>query len=740
MTADHDHAARWFGPGVPGRYHRGRRGRVDRQAAGQGRGRGRRRRRRGRPRRAAARRRRGGDRHRRHRGRAPRAAPLDGARDGPGRHAAVPGRQVLDRPGRSRTASTTTSSCPAARTFSDDDLAAIEARMREIIAADQPFVRSEVSADEALTLFADQPYKRRDHRAGAGRRRRCRRRARRRRGRRRRHDQRVPQHRRVRRPVPGPHVPVDRPARPLQADEGRRRLLAGQREGPDAAAHLRHGVGVRGRARRPPPPLEEAEKRDHRKLATELDLLSFPSELGGGLAVWHPKGAIVRKLMEDYSRERHERRRLRVRVHAAPRQRPAVRDVSGHLDWYADGMYPPMEMDNGTYYMKPMNCPMHCLIFRVAPAQLPRAAAAAVRARHGVPLRAGRHAARPDAHPRLHPGRQPHLLHARSSSPTRSASLLDFVLSVLRAFGFEEFTFNLSTKDPNKYVGSDEIWEKATDGAARGARARTASTYAVKEGDAAFYGPKIDIDVRDAIGRTWQLSHDPVRLQPSRALRARVRRRRQRPPPADHVAPRPVRLDRAVLRRAARALRRRVPDVAGAGAGARAAGGDGPRGLRRGGRRAARAPPACRVDVVDADDQLGKRIRTAKLEKLPVRARGRRRRRRRRHGRASTRAAARSSAACPSTSSCAGFAVRGGAQPPTRRSPRERRRARPTCGTAGGRPTSPTTWPTATPRRVTGSVFTRILQSGLADAETNIVHRGDTCFAILNAFPYSPAT
>ena len=192
--------------------------------------------------------------------------------------------------------------------------------MREIIAADQPFVRSEVSADEALDAVRRPAVQGRDHRARQGGRRR-RRRARQRRGRRRRDDQRVPQHARVRRPVQGPARAVDRAPRPLQAAEGRRRLLAGQREGPDAAAHLRHGVGVRRRARRPTSSmLVEAEKRDHRRLATELDLLSFPSELGGGLAVWHPKGAIVRKLMEDYSRAAPPGRRLRVRVHAAPHQ------------------------------------------------------------------------------------------------------------------------------------------------------------------------------------------------------------------------------------------------------------------------------------------------------------------------------------------------------------------------------------------------------------------------------------
>ena len=157
--------------------------------------------------------------------------------------------------------------------------------------------------------------------------------------------------------------------------------------------------------------LAEAEKRDHRRLATELDLLSFPSELGGGLAVWHPKGAIVRKLMEDYSRQRHERRRLRVRLHAAPHQGPAVRDERPPR--LVRRRHVPADGDGQRHVLHEADeLPDALPDLPVAAAQLPRAAAAAVRARHGVPLRAGRHAARADAHPRLHPGRQPHLLHA----------------------------------------------------------------------------------------------------------------------------------------------------------------------------------------------------------------------------------------------------------------------------------------------------------------------------------------
>ncbi len=249
--------------------------------------------------------------------------------------------------------------------------------------------------------------------------------------------------------------------------------------------------------------LAEAEKRDHRKLGVELDLFSFPHELGGGLAVWHPKGGIVRKLMEDYSRERHANGGYEfvVTPHLANGK---LFETSGHLDFYKDGMYPPMEMDNGTYYPKPMNCPMHCLIY-----------ASRQRSYRELPLRlfelgtVYRYERAGTLHGlmRIRGFTQDdsHIYCTEDQLVEEIRSLLDFVMSVLNAFGFTEFTANLSTKDPDKYVGSDQIWEKATD-ALRQALDGSGLPYEIKEGDAAFYGPKIDIDVRDAIGRTWQLS------------------------------------------------------------------------------------------------------------------------------------------------------------------------------------------------------------------------------------------
>ena len=249
--------------------------------------------------------------------------------------------------------------------------------------------------------------------------------------------------------------------------------------------------------------LEEAAKRDHRKLANELDLLSFPSELGGGLAVWHPKGASIRKLMEDYSRKRHEDGDYKF-VYTPHLANAELFKTSGHLDFYSEGMYPPMEMDNGEYYPKPMNCPMHCLIYK-----------AGTKSYRDLPLRlfelgtVYRYERAGTLHGlmRIRGFTQDdaHIFTTEEGLSDEISNLLTFVMSVLKAFGFNDFSFNLSTRDPEKSVGSDQIWESATK-ALKEALEREDFSYSVKEGDAAFYGPKIDIDVSDAIGRSWQLS------------------------------------------------------------------------------------------------------------------------------------------------------------------------------------------------------------------------------------------
>ncbi len=348
---------------------------------------------------------------------------------------------------------------PGGRTFSDDDLGAIEERMREIVRADQPFVRSEVAAGEALALFAEQPYKReiieRVTSGGAG-------------------DaldagevgggETVSLYRNSPEFVDmcrGPHVPSTSRLGFFKLMKVAGAYWRGNEKGP--MLQRIYGTAWESKAALDEHlhRLAEAEKRDHRKLCQELDLLSFPHQLGGGLAVWHPKGAIVRKLMEDYSRQRHQDGGYQF-VYTPHLANANLFKTSGHLDWYEDGMYPPMEMDNGTYYPKPMNCPMHCLIFdsrqrsyRELPLRLFELGTVYRYERAGTlhGLMRIRGFTQDDSH----------IFCTEDQLQEEIASLLDFVVSVLRAFGFEDFEFYLSTKDPEKFIGPDEIWEKATE-------------------------------------------------------------------------------------------------------------------------------------------------------------------------------------------------------------------------------------------------------------------------------------
>jgi threonyl-tRNA synthetase len=507
---------------------------------------------------------------------------------------------------------------PNGQTFSDDDLEVIERRMRDIVKANQLFERSEISADDALKVFADQPYKLEiiervrhldaaqsedpavdtsdEGEVSA--------------------DGSISIYRNSEEFVDlcrGPHVPSTGRLGHFKLQKVAGAYWRGNEKGPmlqriyGTAWESKQALGEHLER------LVEAEKRDHRRLANELDLLSFPSEIGGGLAVWHPKGAIVRKIMEDYSRWRHEHGGYEF-VYTPHLTKSQLFETSGHLDWYAEGMYPPMEMDNGTYYMKPMNCPMHCLIYR-----------SRQRSYKELPLRlfelgtVYRYERAGTLHGlmRIRGFTQDdsHIYCTPEQAADEIASLLDFVLSVLRAFGFRDFTFNLSTKDPKKYVGSDESWADATS-ALRSALDQHGLEYAVKEGDAAFYGPKIDIDVRDAIGRTWQLStiqydfNHPERFQLEYVG-------------ADNNRHRPIMLHRALFGSIERFFGVLLEHYAGAlptwlsptqvrvlpvaAAHEEYADVVASR-LRRAGTR---------TDVVHANDALGKRIRAAKLEKLP---------------------------------------------------------------------------------------------------------------------------
>jgi threonyl-tRNA synthetase len=261
--------------------------------------------------------------------------------------------------------------------------------------------------------------------------------------------------------------------------------------------------------------IEEAERRDHRRIGRELDLFSFPDEIGSGLAVFHPKGGVLRKEMEDYSRKRHEESGYEF-VYSPHITKAQLFETSGHLDWYADGMYPPMHLDatvdkdgkvvkpGQDYYLKPMNCPFHCLIFRSRgrsyrelPLRLFEFGAVYRYEKSGVihGLTRVRGMTQDDAH----------IYCTRDQMRDELSSLLTFVLDLLKDYGLEDFYLELSTKDPEKYVGSDQVWEEATETLSEVAAA-SGLDLVPDPGGAAFYGPKISVQARDAIGRTWQMS------------------------------------------------------------------------------------------------------------------------------------------------------------------------------------------------------------------------------------------
>ena len=499
---------------------------------------------------------------------------------------------------------------PEGRTFSETDLATITSRMKEIVSANQPFTRSEVSARDALKIFSDQPYKCEiiervtsgsadgvdADEVGSG--------------------DAISVYRNSPEFVDlcrGPHVPTTGKLGHFALMKVAGAYWRSSDKGPMLQRIYGTAWESKSALEEHLTRLIEAEKRDHRRLAVEQDLLSFPQELGGGLAVWHPKGAIVRKLMEDYSRDRHQSGGYQF-VFTPHLANANLFQTSGHLDFYKDGMYPPMEMDNGTYYPKPMNCPMHCLIYR-----------GRQRSYRELPLRlfelgtVYRYERAGTLHGLLRirgfTQDDSHIFCTEEQMADEITSLLDFVMSVLRRFGFEDFEFNLSTRDPNKSVGSDDIWEKAT-AALREGLDRHGVVYKIKEGDAAFYGPKIDIDVRDAIGRKWQLSTIQCDFNlPERFNLEYVG--------ADSGRHQPIMLHRALfgsverffgvlLEHYAGALptwlapvQVRILPVASAHEDYAAE------------LRTQFAKAGLRVDVSHADDQLGKRIRNAKLEKLP---------------------------------------------------------------------------------------------------------------------------
>ncbi len=403
------------------------------------------------------------------------------------------------------------------RPFTPEDLSALEKRMQEIVKSNQRFSRRVVSEDAAREELAQEPYKleliglkggssdelgdvmevggteltiydnldaKTGERAWCDL---CR----------------------------GPHVPTTRviPAFKLM------RSAAAYWRGSEKNPMLQRIYGTAWESRDALKAhlafLAEAEKRDHRRLGQELDLFSFPEQIGSGLAVFHPKGGIIRREMESYSRRRHEEAGYEF-VNTPHLTKAGLFEISGHLDWYSEGMYPPMELDaeygeDGElkrapqkYYMKPMNCPMHNLIFdargrsyRELPLRLFEFGTVYRYEKSGViqGLTRARGFTQDDAH----------IYCTLDQMPGELDSLLTFVLNLLRDYGLDDFYLELSTKDPVKFVGTDDDWQRATE-TLREAAERQNLELVMDPGGAAFYGPKISVQARDAIGRTWQMS------------------------------------------------------------------------------------------------------------------------------------------------------------------------------------------------------------------------------------------
>ena len=505
-------------------------------------------------------------------------------------------------------------SLPEGASFSDSDLERIEARMREIVAADQPFEREETSGDEALKLFASHEYKQEIIRTAAGA-----------------DDAEISDAEMSGEVSPdgvistyrnspefvdvclGPHVPSTGKLGCFALQSVAGAYWRGDHTRPmlqriygtawatekDLKSHLHR--------------LKEAEKRDHRKLARDLDLLSWPDELGPGLAVWHPKGAVVRAVMEEYSRQRHREAGYEL-VYSPHLAKSDLWETSGHLDFFAESMYPEMQLEGASYYPKPMNCPFHVMVYK-----------SSLRSYRELPLRlfelgtVYRYELSGALHGLLRTRGftqdDSHIFCTPEQIADELAKLLEFVLSVLRAFGFGDFSACLATKPSGKAVGDDSLWEAATEGL-RSAMEASGLEYEVEEGGGAFYGPKIDVHVTDAIGRGWQLSTLQLDFNLPESFDLEF-------VGSDGSRSRPVMIHRALFGSVERffgvllehyggalpvwlsPVQARVLPVAKDHSGyARET-------------LAALQESGIRADVSEADDPLGKRIRAAKLEQIP---------------------------------------------------------------------------------------------------------------------------
>jgi threonyl-tRNA synthetase len=505
---------------------------------------------------------------------------------------------------------------PGGARFTDDDLERVETRMREIVRADQPFVRDDLRFDDALEAFADQPYKREiiervregastaveasEVEAGET----------------------VSVYRNPRDRdgafvdlCRGPHVPSTGRLGAFKLTK----VAGAYWRGDEHRPMLQRIYGTAWESKQALDEhlhrLAEAERRDHRRLGIELDLFSFPDEIGSGLAVFHPKGGIVRRLMEDYSRQRHEQAGYEF-VYSPHITKSDLFETSGHLDWFAEGFFPAMRVDDDTdYYLKPMNCPFHILIYR-----------SRTRSYRELPLRlfefgtVYRYELSGVVHglTRVRGMTQDdsHIFTTREQMGDELRSVLLFVLDLLRDFGLTDFYLELSTKPEGKAVGSDEEWAEATE-ALRQVAEGMELDLVMDEGGGAFYGPKISVQARDAIGRTWQMSTIQLDFQlPQRFDLHYVG--------ADNERHRPIMIHRALFGTIERFFAILVEHYAGAF----------PAWLAPvqvvvlpvADRHDAYAfrlvdrlrSQGFRAELVDAStDTLGKRVRTAKTEKVP---------------------------------------------------------------------------------------------------------------------------
>jgi len=499
---------------------------------------------------------------------------------------------------------------PGGEHFSDDDLERIDQEMRAIVKEDQPFIRSEYSVVDGLALFADQPYKVEIINAVLA--------------------NATPEDlAEVASPsvvstysnspafvdlCRGPHVPstshlghfkLTRVAGAYwRGDEKRpqlQRIYGTAWESEEAlAAHLHQ--------------LEEAELRDHRRLGQELDLFSFPTEIGPGLGVFHPKGGTMRRIMEDYSRARHVAGGYEF-VYTPHITKADLFEVSGHLEWFAEGMYPPMELDDGQkYYLKPMNCPFHTLIYK-----------ARQRSYRELPLRLFEFGSvyRYEKSGVVHGFTRvrgmtmddAHIFCTREQMTDEIKSLLDFVLDLLRDYGLTEFHLELSTRPPGKAVGTDEEWEEATATLAQVAGS-AGLQLTLDEGGGAFYGPKISVQAKDAIGRTHQLSTIQLDFQTPQRFEASYIG-------ADNARHQPIMIHRALFGSVERFMAVLIEHYAG-----NMPTWLSPEQVRVLGVKDAHDDYAfdvagalrlegVRVGLDEASEPLGARIRRAKLEKIP---------------------------------------------------------------------------------------------------------------------------